>query len=322
VTDSGPGIPEEKQALIFDSFTQLDSSSTRRHEGTGLGLAICKRLVHAMGGTIAVQSRPGEGSRFTFTARCDLAAPGQAPRVSGAPAGTPDTPPRPLRILLAEDAEDNRDVISWYLAGLPYAVEVAENGLVAFEKATSGCYDVVLMDVHMPVLDGHEATRRIRQWERQHGLAAVPIIALTAYALKQAELEALAAGCTCHLAKPLRRQRLLDALASVTAQPAAAGGDAAEIDLDRQALVPGYLRHRRADLEALQEALGRGDYATIATLGHRMMGSGLAYGFSPISEIGCALEAAARAGQTALVERCRDSLARYLGGLDATGGPA
>ncbi|NQT70906.1 MAG: PAS domain S-box protein [Desulfobacteraceae bacterium] len=225
VTDTGIGIPPEKRDLIFDSFTQADSSTTREYGGTGLGLTISKRLVKLMGGVIRVESEVDQGSTFAFTARFQVQAEPkkfvQPPLVAakepamGMPAAPEDL--QPLNILLVEDVEDNRLLIQSYLKKTPYQIEIAENGVIAVEKFTSGKYDIVLMDIQMPVMDGYTATREIRAWERKQGVKKVtPIVALTAYATKEEEQKSVDAGCTAHLTKPIKKARLMEAIPKYT----------------------------------------------------------------------------------------------------------
>ena len=222
VSDTGIGIPQEKLESIFDSFTQVDSSTTREYGGTGLGLTISSRLVELMGGRIWVESVVGEGSTFYFTARfgtqvmrptpagLDGATNKQAPQ----PLDSPDAPDdgRALRILLVEDFPDNRLLVQSYLKNTPYQIEIAENGQIAVGKYASGSYDLVLMDMQMPVMDGYTATREIRRWEIENAVRPTPIIALTANALKEDAQKSLEAGCTAHLTKPIKKAPLLQAI--------------------------------------------------------------------------------------------------------------
>lgn len=353
IKDTGIGISPEKLEVIFEKFTQADTSTTRKYGGTGLGLAISKHLVELMGGELQVQSQVGQGSTFEFTilflrqlepqdkssvpaadlkdlrvlvvddnvtnrlilreimtgwgarvaeaengiqgltelARAKkvgqpyqlVLLDGRMPQMDGfgmaeaihgdasfsgitvmmlssdarsgdlsrardlglasylvkpvkrhdlreaidralhqahqddmaAPSPTPISPEeqRPLRILLADDSADNRLLIQAYLKKYPFQLDMAEDGEQALSKFQAGSYDLVLMDMQMPVMDGYNATRRIREWERQQQLSSTPVIALTAYALKEEIQKSLDAGCTIHLTKPIKKSVLLEAIA-------------------------------------------------------------------------------------------------------------
>jgi hypothetical protein len=201
VTDTGVGIPPEKRALIFEKFTQADSSVTRQYGGTGLGLAICKGLAELMGGEIDVRSEMGRGSTFIVRLPLREVAPGPAaPDV----ADETGTEPRRLRgrILLAEDYEPNVLVAKTFGEMFGYDVDVAENGLYAVKMVRAGVYDLILMDVQMPEMDGLQATRVIRQYEQSVGRPAVPIIGMTAHALDSARERCFEAGMDDYIAKP------------------------------------------------------------------------------------------------------------------------
>ena len=362
VSDTGIGIPENKVRSIFETFTQVDSSTTRKYGGTGLGLSISKRLTELMGGEIEVNSLLGLGSTFGFTIMLPAAtaattdpfaafptlqglqllvvddhetnrsvigamlskggafvtacengpdalalmrqasaagepvqltiidrqmpsmdgfqvveAMRQTTELAGIPVlmltsgmhkddsehgrrleikGTVSKPisraalliaaaaaianpatdagasllpavplppipdlTRPLRILLAEDLEDNRDVVTLFLNKTPWSLEFAENGAVAVSKFMAGQYDLVLIDMQMPVLDGYQATAAIRRWEQEHQRTPTPIVALTANAFAEELNESLASGCTAYLTKPIKKQMLLKAIREHTQQP-------------------------------------------------------------------------------------------------------
>jgi PAS domain S-box-containing protein len=356
VSDTGIGIPKDKIDMIFEKFTQVDSSTTRKYGGTGLGLSISKRLVELMGGRIWMESETGSGTTVSFTAQFGIQKEYKKPaerynveikglktliiddnatnrmilremlsgwgalaieaedgetgiaqirtaKESGTPydlilldhympfldgfevakrikedplienativmltsdmgrgdsarfrdsgiAGCLTKPVkraelkneilavvgkakaavresvlpvipvtedhRPLRILMAEDSDDNRLLILSYLKNHPYQVDIAENGEVAVEKFKRGKYDLVLMDIQMPVMDGYTAALEIRKWEREHNLEETPIIALTAYAYKEDKQKSLDAGCNGHLIKPIKKAGLLRAIADYT----------------------------------------------------------------------------------------------------------
>jgi PAS domain S-box-containing protein len=361
VSDTGIGIPPDKIQTIFESFTQVDSSTTRKYGGTGLGLSISRRIVELMGSHMEVTSTEGRGSTFSFVvhmaavpgltappepsllalqgcrmlvvddndtnrmiireflvragvilseaqdgptalaaldqaqnrgepfqlAILDFHMPGMnglelaqairaQPTLTALPlvihasdmrgnhasrarelgiasylhkpisrtrlltslaealspaaenvaplAPVPKAQPapaslRPLHILLAEDLEDNRDVVALFLKGAPYKLDMAENGAIAVEKFCTGTYDLVLMDIQMPIMDGYQATEAIRQWEREQQRVPTPIVAFTANAFKEDLEMSLAVGCMAHLTKPLRKQDLLKAILDHTWSP-------------------------------------------------------------------------------------------------------
>ncbi len=228
VSDTGIGIPPEKHLAIFDAFTQADASTTRHFGGTGLGLSICSRLVRMMGGSIWLQSESGRGSAFHFTipfkidpasagdgknalgpANRDIAAIGQ--RVAGS-----DTLRPGLCVLLAEDNPVNQLLVTRILEKQKCSVVLANDGSEASEIASRREFDAILMDVQMPEMDGLRATKMIRARERESGKPRVPIVALTANAMKGDRETCLAAGMDAYLAKPIHPDELVSLLGSLT----------------------------------------------------------------------------------------------------------
>ena len=211
VRDTGIGIPPGKQRTIFEAFSQADGSMSRRFGGTGLGLTISARLVSLMGGSIWVESCPGSGSCFHFTARL-RALDHPAAAVDPAPAPAPPAhKARGLRILLAEDNPINRRVVVRILEKQEHVVSVAANGIEALDAVARQDFDVILMDVQMPAMDGLEATAAIRRQELAGG-RHTPIVAMTAHAIKGDREMCLDAGMDSYIAKPIRAEDLLNAL--------------------------------------------------------------------------------------------------------------
>ncbi|MFH1341519.1 MAG: PAS domain S-box protein [Pseudomonadota bacterium] len=328
VTDTGIGIPHEKLSRVFERFTQADSSTTRRFGGSGLGLTISKRLVELMGGRIWVESEVGKGSVFVFAVPFEIAAAVNRPAVT--PVGMGPEPPLPaLHILLVEDSPDNRTITMAYLEDTPYRVDIAENGDIACRKFTAGDYDLVLMDRQMPVMDGLTATRAIRAWEQANHRPPTPIIALTAAALKGDREKCLAAGCTAFLTKPIKQDVLLQAIKDHSrAAPVALPYLVSPADNDSQmdpilelvnarlaARIPEFLRNCRQNVITMRDALDRVDFETVTSLGHQMRGSGGAYGFQAITDIGAALEKAAGSADNDVSRKWVNELSLYLDGI-------
>jgi signal transduction histidine kinase len=227
VRDSGIGIPAETLARLFAKFEQADASTTRRYGGAGLGLSICRELAELMGGSICAQSAPGEGATFIVRLplrQLDEAAP--APAVAPA-AGPADLAERPLRVLAAEDNAVNQLVLRTLLAQVEITPVVVDDGRACVEMWAAEPWDLILMDVQMPVMDGPTATRAIRASEAQKGLARTPIIALTANAMAHQLADYREAGMDGHVAKPIEAATLFAAIAQACAE-AQEGGDSVQ----------------------------------------------------------------------------------------------
>ena len=311
VVDTGIGIDPAKTGIIFDNFTQADSSTTRKFGGTGLGLSISKRLVELMGGEIGCISEPNRGSTFFFTAQFGFAEEMEnTPDVlettaEPRPAIGADTPAG--RILIVEDSEDNRTLINAYLAGSGYILDFAENGREGVEKTMIGHPDLILMDLQMPVMDGLQATRAIREWELKTGAHPVPILALTAHATGPEVGKSMTAGCSQHLTKPIKKATLLEAMArslkgKIRITPPAG----------IEGLVPNYLKNIRRDMCAILAGVDLNDCDPARRFGHQFKGSGEGYGFPEIARTGAALEAAAIGADEVEIRSQLLSLTRYL----------
>jgi signal transduction histidine kinase/CheY-like chemotaxis protein len=220
VRDTGVGIAAEAQKHVFDAFSQEDSSTTRKFGGTGLGLSISSRLIDLMGGRIWLDSEAGRGSTFHFTLPCRVAEAAPACQLPAeAPPETPaiDTTGAGLCILLVEDNPVNQRLALALLKRRGYTVQLAENGQLAIDALRNGRFDAVLMDMQMPVMDGLEATRRIRAHEA--GASRVPIIAMTANAMTGDRERCVDAGMDDYIAKPINANELFARLQAWTAHP-------------------------------------------------------------------------------------------------------
>ncbi len=273
VTDTGIGLTEEQRQLLFQPFTQADSSTTRKFGGTGLGLAICCRLVELMGGDIGAESTPGAGSTFYFTVPFNLAEkPAEAAAVHSLAAGyrtagAGSVSFRGGNVLVAEDNVINQQVAQEYLERVGLRVTIVENGRQAVQEAAMKAFDLVLMDVQMPVVDGLQATREIR---RNPSLQELPILALTANVLQEDVEKCLAAGMNGHVAKPIKRDEMIAILLQWLPHEIVTAADAKHAEAPKEAATalepqlrtppsdfdyPGALDRMENDLELFKRLL-------------------------------------------------------------------
>ncbi len=229
VRDTGPGVPADLAERLFEKFTQADSSTTRRFGGTGLGLAICRELCEAMGGTITVSSAPQGGAIFTVDLPLtrSAASAGSAPAAIRAAPQLPGSGDRPLRVLAAEDNAVNQLVLRTLLEQIGVAATIVEDGAEAIGAWEDADFDLILMDVQMPRMDGPTAARAIRAREAETGRARCPIVALTANVMSHQLDDYTAAGMDAFVAKPIAIADLYAVIAQC-AGPAEAAADTAQ----------------------------------------------------------------------------------------------
>ena len=332
VRDTGIGLSPEHISRLFTAFEQADNSTTRRFGGTGLGLALTRRLAELMGGDAGVESELGRGSLFWFTARLALSAAvpvASAKPESAAPSRTATPSPRtsPAHVLVVEDNRFNQEVAKAVLTRAGLKVDIAADGQQGVEMALAFQYDLVLMDLHMPVMDGLEATRALRALESYR---TTPILALTADAFGETRTACLAAGMNDHIAKPVSLKRLTEALqrwlpGAVAAAPAAApvspppvavaglceclsGIDGFEprdglalVDSDGDEFLLRLLRQFMANhedgLPGLDNALATGQSERARRIAHSLKGSAAAIGARTLGKLARALESAIAKGQ-------------------------
>jgi CheY-like chemotaxis protein len=227
VSDTGIGFDEEARARLFQRFEQADGSITRRYGGTGLGLSISRSLAEAMGGGLDAASAPGEGSTFTLTLALPLAVGDvSAPAAEPAAPAASEPAARRRRILLAEDHPTNRRVVQLILEAIDVELTCVEDGAQAVEAAERENFDLILMDMQMPVMDGLTAIRAIRAREAKTGAIRTPIISLTANAMPEHTEASRAAGADGHLTKPIAADKLIGAVLAVGAEGEARGAQA------------------------------------------------------------------------------------------------
>jgi CheY-like chemotaxis protein/HPt (histidine-containing phosphotransfer) domain-containing protein len=311
VVDTGIGIEPHRLEELFEAFVQADASTMRQHGGSGLGLNIARTLARRLGGELSVRSLFGVGSQFTATlaigpiAEADLERqPLQITSDQADEAQHLETRPwvQDVRIegdiLLADDHADNRDLISHILRQLGVRVFTAENGQQAFERAQGRDFDLILMDMQMPVLDGLNATRLLRM----SGFDG-PIVALTANTTLEDRQAALEAGCNDFLTKPIDQQRLRDTLGRYLSHC-----DRPRAPVPKWSAIqdmPGYeelrqrfLRELPGSLAAMRAARACGDLSKVATLSHQLKGVGSNFGLEEAARLAGIIETRARRGET------------------------
>jgi signal transduction histidine kinase/DNA-binding NarL/FixJ family response regulator len=335
ISDTGIGIAPDRQALLFQAFSQLDTSTTRKYGGTGLGLVICRRLVEMMGGSLWVESAgiAGQGSTFHFTVLATV-LPASTEIID-----TPVAPPRladfsefappsfdaqlarrlPLRILLVEDNAINQLVAQRLLERLGYQADVANNGWEALAAVRRRNYDVVLMDVQMPELDGLAAAREIRAefpFPPRPGAPSPYLIAMTANAMRGDREECLAAGMQDYLSKPIRVEALMAALSRCAPYKAASADSPAQTQPVLEAaalrnlqsmadgdtlfvpnLIATYLRTAPQMLDDIQQAVERADAPALSLAAHSLKSNCKQFGAMTLAASCAELEAQGKAGR-------------------------
>ena len=348
VTDTGIGMSEEVCGRIFQPFSQADSSTTRTFGGTGLGLAICRQLTELMGGSIAVVSRPGVGSSFTVQLPFTLAAADSAPwrpvahAVDAAPAGR--TLPRD--ILLVDDVEINQELARIVMEKQGHRVTIAANGMEAVEAFGSKRFDMIFMDIQMPVMDGFQATRAIRELERERG-GHIPVVAMTAYAASGDRQKCLDAGMDSYISKPVMPEAIIAAInryagASPAAVPPASPVEDAPMPepvlpvFDRDELlgrlggkaemIPRFctmfIGSVTTGVEGIRKALETGDTGELHRQAHTIKGAAANIGAARIRACATQLDEMAKTGEITGAPALLDELTAEFGLFrDEVGGP-
>lgn len=328
VRDSGPGIPPEQLTSIFQAFEQAGHPEPEGQRGTGLGLTICAQLVELMGGRIWADSQMGEGSVFRFTARLGLPAAATGREEAGVESGPAGPEPdRRLKVLVVEDNPVNQRVSQGMLSARGHQVQLAANGREALEALENGQFDLVLMDVQMPEMDGLEATRRIRHQEAASG-GHIPIIAMTAHALNEDRRRCLEVGMDEHVVKPIDPQVLFETMARVlgmASSPAAPAGSRAAPGTETGPAEwlrrdPAMFAHLVAifqedyprQLTEVRRALDQGDAEAVALGAHTLKGTVANFSQGKVWEAAKELELIGRSGD---LGPAPETLARLESGL-------
>ncbi|GEM_PF-1232217 len=292
VEDTGIGIAPDHISRIFDSFTQADGSTTREFGGTGLGLAICRQLTGMMGGRIWVESHLGQGSTFYASfvlgrARANASLK-EDHSVSPSPADR-----ETLQVLLVEDSQYNAFVIETYLKDENCQVTIAVNGQEGVDRFLETHFDIVLMDMQMPIMDGYRAMQLIRTHEQSKDMNRTPIIALTAHALTGDARKCMEAGADYHLPKPVKHKDLMEIMHTVRKPENSGELPNFHVPQEIRQIAENFLENCTDQISEMATALTGQDYETVQAISHKLAGEGAAFGFDPISQLGAELNKAA-----------------------------
>jgi CheY-like chemotaxis protein/HPt (histidine-containing phosphotransfer) domain-containing protein len=359
IRDIGGEIPRSETNEVSENFIEADDFSTRKYGEDGPGMNLSKRLIELMGGHVCTKNKEDPdilkpaGANEKFTIDCpergvyfvaDFQVQSEDKRQNPPqPAKSDDAAKdlKALNILVVEDNAQNLMLIKSYLKKTPYQINVSENGERAVTKFLSGEYDLVLMDIHMPVMDGYSATGAIRQWERENMATETPIIALSAAAHKEDLQKCLNSGFSAHLSKPIKKSKLIEAIekygrrhleavagesqdAKQTSMSKplrnkaqnevdkVAAKSVVSVDRELKAIIPKFFEYTRKDIDSMRAALAQDDFETIRLLAHSIKGAGSGYGFDFISDVGRLLENAAKEKDAQMVDQQLVELFNYM----------
>ncbi len=321
LSDTGIGISGDKLDTIFQVFTQADGSTTRKYGGTGLGLTISQRLINMMGGEIKVESRAGEGATFRFSVWFKKGPAEAGPDKTPVETGEGKEIDREIEILLAEDDLANQKMTMLMLQKMGNAVDLAEDGVEAVERAKTRAYDIILMDIQMPRMGGIEATEKLRQ-----AGVNTPIVAMTASVMKGDRERLLKAGMDDYIAKPIRRDIVSDILnrhagpnfpretpdsGQMSLPPIKTITE--ELGLDEEQyleILMGFIEEKKKDMEDLEDALAQEDTELISRLAHKIKGSALNLRLDLMAQPAANIEKAAKEGDVSGIVGDWDALRR------------
>ena len=301
VIDSGSGIPQDKQKDIFKAFRQIDSSSTKVNAGTGLGLAIAQQLVRFMGGEISIDSEVARGSTFWFELELEQDQASSKVKLQEESAEFEEGKAIRARVLVAEDNEINQIIIGEILNEYGISSRVVKNGVEGVQAATSENFDLILLDCHMPEMDGFEAAKAIRAWESDNARAQVPILALTADTSEGIEELCKNCGMNEYLSKPIDPKKLYHSLEKLIAQKAPAPldiGEALSRNMNNVKILDKVLdcfeQQLANDRGGLAEAIAEQSAGRIFEIAHGLKGAAAAVGARELQKLARELERAGR----------------------------
>lgn len=304
VRDTGRGIAPENIDSLFSNYQQESNKISSEFGGTGLGLSLSRELARLMGGDISVKSQLGIGSEFTLSCFVTMAK-GEFENESS-PKGKVQ---KNLKILLVDDNPENRFIVKRFLDGSEVHIDEVGDGEAAVEQFRHNKYDMIFMDINMPIMDGIDATKGIRHIEKRHNLPRTLVIALSANALAQEYERAMEAGCDDYLTKPLARGKLL---ATIQKWQDVDIADSEPVDEEIKAAVPGYIENRLRDVVELQKLFAAKDHTGIKKIAHKIAGTAESYGLAQLGKTSSILEQACKDEDWEEIDRCLKKMEQLL----------
>lgn len=321
VSDTGIGISKEVQNKIFSPFVQENASTTRKYGGTGLGLSICKKLAELMDGEIGLESEPGEGTTFFFEIPMEKSDKKDddislelthGAGLKSVKEVHPEEFYRPLKILVAEDSPDNQMVLKVYFKKFPFEVTYVENGQLAVDEFRKNKFDLILMDMQMPEMDGETALKIIRKEEEEKELLKTPIFALTANALREQEIHSLSLGFDKHISKPIKKNYLIKQILEVLEMENLKVELDTSFDPELAEFVPEYIENRFEDLDLLKAAIEGSEFDNIDRICHRVLGTAQNYGLHFLDKLLSQMKAASKEEDAFKCKTYVETLEDYL----------
>lgn len=307
ISDTGIGIPENYLSFIFEPFSQLDNSTSRNFGGTGLGLYICKKLIDLMGGTISVNSTPGKGTKFIISLPVETPINQNKPIRSVTTSVNNDDTVQfiPRSILVVEDNELNQKIVCEMLKNYGFDVETARNGLECLQILQHKSFDIILLDMQMPIMDGYETAQLIRE---DVNLKHMPIIAMTAHAMNGDREKCLASGCTSYIAKPFKAEDIVDEIKKHLISNIKPSKHNLTNNLFINELIPEFINILSNMIEKLDNAIHNNNMEEIKSISHDIKGTSGMYGFNQISSTAAEIEKAVQDNSISNIRLLRKQL--------------
>lgn len=307
ISDTGIGIPDDHISFIFEPFSQVDNSTSRDFEGTGLGLYICKKLIDLMRGTISVNSSLGKGTKFLISLPVEIATKQAKPIKPVTTSVNEDETIHfiPRSILVVEDNELNQKIVCEMLRNYGFDVTTAKNGLDCLQILQHKSFDMILLDIQMPIMDGYETAQLIKE---DVNLKHIPIIAMTAHAMNGDREKCLASGCNSYIAKPFKAEELVEEIKKHLTSDIKVSKHNLSNNLFINELIPEFINILSNMIENLADAIHNNNMEEIKSISHDIKGTSGMYGFNKISNIAAQIEKAVQDNSISKIQSLHQQL--------------